>query len=166
MTERDLRVPTSGRIVVGVNVSQRSAAALRWAAAEARMRRSDLVAVYGWQVASEPPPAEHNSGGAAPLRAYREAVKSRIEEFVADVVGVEGARQVVVDTPHRTPVRALLGAARRADLLVLGSPGRGRVAAAVLGSVTEQCVHHAPCPVVVVPVSLADTMAAPRPAAP
>jgi nucleotide-binding universal stress UspA family protein len=48
-------------------------------------------------------------------------------------------------------VSALVDASRAADLLVVGSRGRGAVAARVLGSVSQGCVRHARCPVVVVP---------------
>ncbi|WP_327004367.1 universal stress protein [Dactylosporangium sp. NBC_01737] len=50
------------------------------------------------------------------------------------------------------PVKVLLAAARRARMLVLGSHGHGRLRHAVLGSISEECVRHATCPVVVVPL--------------
>lgn len=143
--------PTGGRVVVGVNGSAKSAAALGWAAAEAALRGAELLVVHAWQVASEPPPPEHVAAGAAPIGAYHEAVRGRTRRFVADVLGEDAGRHVAVHTPHHTPARALLDAVDAGDLLVLGTPGRGRVAAVVLGSVAEQAVHCAPCPVVVVP---------------
>jgi nucleotide-binding universal stress UspA family protein len=152
--------PAPGRVVVGVDGSARSAAALRWAAAEAELRDCPLVVVYAWQVASEPTPHGHVSGGAAPLAAYQEAAQARTERFVSDVLGGTAGRTVAVHAPHHMPVRALLDAVGGADLLVVGSPARGRVAAAVLGSVVEQAVRHAPCPVVVVPADPAEMAAA------
>lgn len=136
-------------VVVGVNGSAASTRALCWAANEARLRNARLVVVHAWtplfvgeltSVSSTP------DADAAIERAAAETLTR-----AADHVGAPGAGP----KPEPELVRgdaadALLDAATRASLLVVGSRGRSAVAGLVLGSVSTRCVHEAPCPVVVV----------------
>ena len=69
-----------------------------------------------------------------------------VREVVGEVTDVE-IRQSTVDDD---PAPALLAAAQGAELLIVGSRGQGGFAGLLLGSVSQQCVHHASCPVVVV----------------
>jgi nucleotide-binding universal stress UspA family protein len=76
------------------------------------------------------------------------------ETAVAKIASDLGDRQpasVHVVAKNGFPAQALIGASRDADLLVVGSRGGGGFSALALGSVTNQVVHHAKCPVVVVP---------------
>jgi len=142
--------PGYRRIVVGVDGSPVSRDALRWAAREATLRGCKLEVVYGWQVSTEPRPDGVGLGVAPPLDAYQRQAEQRITGIVAETLGPDGARRASVRAVHRTPGRALIEQAQDADLLVLGSRGRGRLAAWLLGSISDEAVQRAPCSVVIV----------------
>ena len=71
--------PAYGHIVVGVDGSPTSRAALRWAAREAELRRCALDAVYGWQVKGEPRPPGEWGGVAPPIEAYQQQARARTQ---------------------------------------------------------------------------------------
>jgi nucleotide-binding universal stress UspA family protein len=136
-----------GRIVVGVDGSEASKDALAWAARQARITGGRLEAVMAWHI----PGFAYGPGMLAPTSYdFAPAAKTTLEETVDKVLG-EGpdvaVRRVVVEGP---PALRLLEAAAGADLLVVGSRGHGAFAGMLLGSVSEHCVAHASCPVVVV----------------
>ena len=134
-----------GRIVVGVDKSDSARAALAWAVRQAGLTGAEVDAVAAWL-----PPVQF--GWAPPyegpgLRAAAEAALSEaIDDVQREALGVV-IRPVVV---RDNPARALLDAAKDADLLVVGSRGHSGFTEALLGSVGQHCVHHAQCPVVVV----------------
>jgi nucleotide-binding universal stress UspA family protein len=146
----------AGTIVVGVDGSPASNAALRFGAEEAELRGWKLVAVHAWlfvppaplgEPALVPLPAIDTTGD---LDAYRDAAEAELDAALAGAFPegppVEIERRLVEDDP----AIALEGEAKGADLVVVGSRGRSGVAAAILGSVSRHVVEHAPCPVVVV----------------
>jgi nucleotide-binding universal stress UspA family protein len=137
-----------GTIVVGVDGSPGALAALRFAIEEARLRKAQVKAVFAWSI---PFVADVPSGLLPELLAdFRADAETLLKEALVaagDTTGVEIER-VVADSP---PGSALLEAAVGADLLVVGSRGRGGFRGLLLGSVSQQCAHHAPCPVVIVP---------------
>jgi nucleotide-binding universal stress UspA family protein len=156
---------TARRVVVGVDGSARTIAALRWAATEALHRDAVLVAVHAWgsglRPASYAPVAD---AGTPDERARRAA-----DLLVGAVRTAFGAaapvpvRQVLDD---RAVVPALLGQAREAELLVLATraPGAGQAGESGPGPITLSCLRQAPCPVVVLPtVTDQVSTAAPRP---
>ncbi len=128
------------RIVVGVDGSDGGHRALRWAAHEAATRGGTVQAVTAWRWDDETdlPPDD--------LRRRAEDVQA--QEIAAVAPGLPISGQVV----EGRPADALTAAARGADLLVLGSHGHSRVWQTVLGSVTQECIRKASCPVVVIPV--------------
>lgn len=135
------------RIVVGVDGSEGALGALRWAAAEAERWEASVVAVQAWEftpliVATEAP---------IDLAELRRETAQLLDEHVRATFGDREAtveRRVV----EELPARAILDAADEgADLIVMGSRGRGGLKGLLLGSVSQKVVHHAPCPVVVVP---------------
>lgn len=139
-----------GTIVVGVDDSEGSHAALRWAIEEAGIRDATVRAVYAWQY----PYVGELAGIAAAAISYEQLeddAKQVLDRVLADV----DAGDVPIDRSvgHGGAANVLLDAAKDATLLVVGSRGRGGFAGLLLGSVSQQVVHHATCPVVVVPVA-------------
>ena len=131
-------------VVVGVDGSEDSLRALCWAAKEARIRGARLRLVRAWSYADQP------EGGFDPSydeEAARRMLDESVSRLGTDSTGLEIERRVVCDLP----ARALLDAAADADLLVVGSRGLGGFQGLLLGSVSQQVVHHAPCPIVIVP---------------
>jgi nucleotide-binding universal stress UspA family protein len=140
------------RIVVGVDGSETSRHALRWAAQEALAHDSELNVVYAWEV--------HGLGagiGTAPGRraaAAPEEQRGAAEQLVSDVVKEElGANPPTNIRPtigRGSAASVLLEASKGADLLVVGSRGLGGFAGLLLGSVSTKMANHAACPVVIV----------------
>jgi nucleotide-binding universal stress UspA family protein len=134
------------RIVVGVDGSDLARAALRFAVDEARLRGATLEVVTAWY---EPYVAPTMATVAVDPTLLEEGADKTLDAAVdgIDTSGVEIRRSI----RRGRPAEALLEAARDADLLVVGSRGRGGFTGLLLGSVSQQVVHHATCPVVVVP---------------
>jgi nucleotide-binding universal stress UspA family protein len=134
------------RVIVGVDGSDGSRAALRWAAAEARQWDVPLVAVWAWEfspliVATEAP---------TEIDELSRAVATRLHETLVAELGEGGADGVEPLIVEDAPVQAILDAATPDDLIVVGSRGLGGLKGLVLGSVSRQVVHDSPCPVTVV----------------
>jgi len=135
-----------GRIVVGVDGSASSMAALRWALRQATLTGSSVDAVIAWHL-----PAGY---GVAPVGDRAVDFEGDAKQVLADALNeVSGTEPGVLVRPsvvegHTADV--LVRAARGADLLVVGSRGHGELASALLGSVSHFCVHHASCPVLVI----------------
>ncbi len=136
------------KIVVGVDGSEESKLALRWAAAEAAARDVSLEAVMVWSTPSRVVPA-HPPLSALSLADQESKVEETLRAVVAgvDTNGVDVECTVV--SGH--PAAALLARAGTAQLLVVGSRGLGRARETISGSVSHACTHHASLPVVVVP---------------
>ncbi len=129
------------RIVVGVDGSPESDEALKIGYDEARIRHGELVVVHAWQY----PP--FGPGGDDRRRAEEELAAS-VERFRLNADPVVPVVEKLVGGDAR---QALVNESADADLIVVGTRGRGRVSAAVLGSVSTYVLHHARCPVEVVP---------------
>ena len=139
--------PVRGDVVVGVDGSKASADALRWALRYARMAGSTVRVVTAWYF-----PATY---GWAPTPMIAEVdleADARVaqKQVLEEVVATEGPVTVQTEIIQGPPALVLLREAADADLLVVGSRGHGAFAGMLLGSVSEHCVHHATCPVVVV----------------
>ena len=140
-------------IVVGVDGSEPSMAALRWAAEQAAVLHTDLIAVHAWEPAANghapyapapagPTPAQEHERAAQVLAAtVREALGPRSGDAVL---------RVVMEGP---PARVLLQQARGAMLLALGRKAHGAFGLPSVGPVGRECLRHATVPVVTVPVA-------------
>lgn len=139
----------AGRIVVGVDGSERSVNALRWALDEAKRRDATVDVVHAWHYPY--------TGGVVPGMSYaidfEEVEKAAREVLDRAIQHARPPRELHVEPilVQSSAARALLDTAIGADLLVVGSRGRGGFTGLLLGSVSQQCAHHAPCPVVIVP---------------
>ena len=139
-------------ITVGIDGSHDAHRALEWAMREAAVRHVPLtvvtvheVAVSGWTGQPIVFPVD---------QADVEKVRQAAEEMVAKAAGQLGESQpasVTVRAVNGFPAQELIEASRDADLLVVGSRGGGGFARLMLGSISQKMVHHAHCPVVVVP---------------
>jgi nucleotide-binding universal stress UspA family protein len=137
------------KIVVGVDGSESSIGALKWAARQAELTGATLHVVTAWAFPEEPTPFEivpHLPLGPDRLAEPRE----ELDKTIVAVLGSHPSITVIPEVRSGHVVPVLLDAARDADLLVVGSRGRGAFAGMLLGSVSEHCVHHARCPVLVV----------------
>lgn len=147
-----------GTIVVGVDGSDESKAALRWAIDEARRRQAKLVCVHAWLFPSVVDPTGVATRLAADVLAtLRDDANELLESVLADVVSEADADvEIVSSVVEGPPASALISAADAADLLVVGSRGLGGFRGLLLGSVSQQCAHHANCPVVIVRLRTSD----------
>jgi len=137
------------RIVVGFDGSEAAALALRWAVDEGRLRQATVDVVLAWsfldQKLAQGEVRFRPDYGEDDAKAFLEdAVQKALEGTSLD--GIDLQLKPVCDLA----AHALLEAADGADLLVVGSRGLGGLRGALLGSISEQCVQHSSCPVVVV----------------
>jgi nucleotide-binding universal stress UspA family protein len=139
-------------ITVGIDGSHDAHRALEWAMKEAAARHVPLtvvtvheVAVSGWTGQPIIFPVD---------QADVEKVRQAVEEMVAKAAAQLGESQpasVTIRVVNGFPAQELIEASRDADVLVVGSRGGGGFARLMLGSISQKMVHHAHCPVVVVP---------------
>jgi nucleotide-binding universal stress UspA family protein len=124
-------------IVVGVDGSEGGRRALRWAVHEAHTNGGTVQAVSSWRIDTDETSEQAQDGLGHEIEALPAFQRSGVS------ISTEVVEGMAADV--------LTAAARDADLLVLGSHGHSRTWHTVLGSVTEACVRHATCPVVVIP---------------
>ncbi|MFI0266639.1 universal stress protein [Streptomyces luteogriseus] len=134
------------RVVVGVDGSPASRAALRWAVRHAGMVDGAVEAVYVWDT----PSARGWSGPAADTDFDLEQARERFAQEVRAVIPGEPPPRLRERLVQGDPSEALIQASEGAELLVVGRRGIGGFARAMLGSVSQRCAQHAACPVVVV----------------
>jgi nucleotide-binding universal stress UspA family protein len=134
---------SAGRVIVGVDGSDASRRALRWAADYAVAMKAPLEAVAIWEM-----PATYGWATSLEKAEPIQAAQTGLESVIAEVLSDTPAVTATVARGHAALV--LVEASKRADLLVVGSRGRGGFKGMLLGSVSQNCVAHAHCPVVVI----------------
>jgi len=142
------------RIVVGVDESPASLAALRWAAREAGLRATRLQVVQAWERARWRVAPYASCGRLRGTDENRAAAGARLEGAVRTMLGPASAIPVTVEVAEGLATQVLLDRAAGAELLVLGgvaSTGRDAI-----GPVARDCLRHPPCPIVVVSWERAD----------
>ena len=136
----------AGRIVVGVDGSVPSKAALGWAIRQAAFTGAVVEVVIAWHH-----PGNYGYPVTVPDDAdYSELAAKVAGDAIAEVAGPAGSAEIRPKVVEGNPAAALLAASAGAELLVLGSRGHGGFVEALLGSVSQHCVHHAKCPVVII----------------
>jgi nucleotide-binding universal stress UspA family protein len=135
------------RVIVGVDGSPHSARALTWACRQAETCGDTVRAVCAWSLGASGEDWMAQPGVSAEgQRRAEEVLRKAVGRALSDHPSVE-VEMTVVEGP---PARVLVDMSADADLLVVGSRGRGGFSGLLLGSVSQQCVHHAHCPVTVV----------------
>jgi len=142
---------------VGVDGSDASQEALRWAVEEARLRSAPLVAVHAWSFVPPQPIGDPGMlampAGDLPgqLSAESEAARIALDSAVEGVLGADA--EIERKLVEGDAGEALVAESSSAQLVVVGSHGRSGFKAALLGSVSRHVTNHAACPVVVVKTS-------------
>jgi nucleotide-binding universal stress UspA family protein len=140
----------SATIVVGVDGSEGAVRALEFALKEAQARHADVKAVAAWHV-----PAAAYETGWVPVSVdpsdYEKIAQAGLEKSLEEAAVQKSGVSVTPIVREGQAAKVLLAEARGADLLVVGSRGRGGFKGLLLGSVGQQCTHHADCPVTIVP---------------
>jgi len=139
-------------ITVGIDGSAHSARALEWAIHEAAIRHAPVTVLTVH-------PVPMNAWTGTPITlpqdsAGQEEARKAAEEMTVKAISQLGDAQpssVTVRAISGFPAQELIEASRAADLMVVGSRGGGGFGKLLIGSVSSQVVHHAHCPVVVLP---------------
>lgn len=133
-------------IVIGVDGSEGSKRALEFGIEEATAHKWRVLLVHGVDVGLS---AADPYGGGAVLEQLQESGRLVLDEAAAEVT--KHHLEVTTKLEIGSPAYALVDAAKGAAMLVVGSRGHGGFVGLLLGSVSSACVHHAHCPIVVVP---------------
>lgn len=141
--DRDVSEP---KVVVGVDGSHSSYEALRWAVRYAGLVGGTVDAVAVWEL----PGLYGWSGPAVDMDVDEDETRQKMRKELTDVLGPDAAGTVRTHVVHGNAADVLLRAAEGAEVLVVGSRGRGGFASALLGSVSQHLSQHASCPVVIV----------------
>jgi nucleotide-binding universal stress UspA family protein len=139
-------------VIVGIDGSHNSSHALDWAMAEAALRNADLTVITVNSVTASPWTGQPDRypGDEENVEQTRKAAQDAVDKAAA-ALGDQQPKSVTVVAISGFPAKTLIDTSAGADLMVVGSRGGGGFGELFLGSICSQVVHHAKCPVVVVP---------------
>jgi nucleotide-binding universal stress UspA family protein len=138
-------------VIVGHDGSPTADLALAWALDYAGRFEAEVRVVRGWSMSTAPRPASMTGGYVPPIEEFEAAVVEVLQKDGARVVAQRAADVPISYEAYRgAPANGLVEASQDADLLVMGARGLGGFKGLALGSVSDQCVRHAACPVVVI----------------
>lgn len=142
-------LPPARHVVVGVDGSEPSRQALRWARMLAAPTASTVEAVMAWTLHTEWGVMSAGMDGISPTTDPEADAKEVLIATVGEVFGDDRPAGMCLTVREGNPAEVLIEASRSALLLVVGSRGHGGFAGLLLGSVSAACTAHASCPVVV-----------------
>ncbi|MCD9199796.1 universal stress protein [Aeromicrobium wangtongii] len=145
--KRDITV--NGGILVAHDGSDSADAALQTALHVAGAFGNKVEVVRAWSLASAPTPPTQEIGYVPPLDDFEAATLAALESDVAAVRAEYPDVTITCSVVNGNAAEKLIEASEHADLLVVGSRGRGGFAGLLLGSTSDQVVHHAKCRVLV-----------------
>jgi nucleotide-binding universal stress UspA family protein len=142
---------TAGQlVVVGVDGSAESVAAMRWAAHYAKATGARLRAVMAWHYPAAVGPAPVGVAPAQVTDEVRQHMQDTLDRIIAEVVPDAAAGSVETGIIYGHPAQVLLDESEKADLLVVGNRGHGGFTGMLVGSVSVHLVSNASCPVTVI----------------
>lgn len=133
------------RILVGIDGSEGSKDALRWAIEEAKAHNATIEALFAWSYLDQ-----SAFGGEFQPGYSQDDAREQLNKIILEVVGESPEVTIEQTAICELPARALIDAASRADHVVVGARGLGGFKELLLGSVSHQVVNHTRCPVTVI----------------
>lgn len=142
-------IEVGGGVLVAHDGSAEAEAAVRTAVRFAAALDKPVTAVRAWNVSTAPRPSTAAPGYMPPFEDFEAATLAALEEDLGPIRTEHPDVAITAAVVHGSPAEKLIDASGRADLIVVGSRGHGGFAGLLLGSVSEQVVRHASCPVLV-----------------
>ena len=140
---------TTHKILVGIDGSKESLAAVRWAVEEGTHRGATVEILHVWHFVYMGDPM--GISAVASMGDVEQSAQLVIDEALAEIGPAGDAVHLFGRAVEGAAAKVLLEEAANADLLVVGRRGHGGFMGLLLGSVAQQLAHHAPCPLVIVP---------------
>jgi nucleotide-binding universal stress UspA family protein len=142
-------IEVDGGVLVAHDGSAEAEAAVRTAVRYAAALGEPLTAVRAWNISTAPRPSTAAPGYMPPYEDFEAATLAALEEDLAPIRSEHADVAIAAVVVHGSPAEKLIDASTRTELIVVGSRGHGGFAGLLLGSVSEQVVRHASCPVLV-----------------